>query len=79
MTTLTPTRTKTASKSGKSKRITRCKDKDLLVQTDDDDEASQVDADEHGTQDLPVQTKRRAAELTETSDHGVPEPAPASD
>ncbi|KAG6594051.1 uncharacterized protein IUM83_19939 [Phytophthora cinnamomi] len=79
MTTLTPMRTKSAFKAGKSKRITRRQAKDLLVQTDDDDESSQGKADEHSTHDLPAQTYRRAAEVTKAFVRGVQVPTPASE
>ncbi|GMF39386.1 unnamed protein product [Phytophthora fragariaefolia] len=38
MSSLTPTRTKTTTKSGKTKRVTRRRTKDTLARRDDDDE-----------------------------------------
>ncbi|KAJ8517648.1 hypothetical protein ON010_g18297 [Phytophthora cinnamomi] len=45
MTTLTPTRAKTMSKSGKMRRMTRRTSKDLLERSDDDED--EADDDEH--------------------------------
>ncbi|KAE9056248.1 hypothetical protein PF010_g31836, partial [Phytophthora fragariae] len=83
MTTLTPTRTKAATKSGKTKRVTRRQTKDLLMQSEDDDGASHSEGGEQAgdgpsSQDPPQPKVTRPAESEEepTAEDTVPTSAP---
>ncbi|KAE8969017.1 hypothetical protein PF005_g6816 [Phytophthora fragariae] len=83
MTTLTPSRTKAATKSGKTKRVTRRQMKDLLMQSEDADGASHSEGGEQAgngpsSQDPPQPKVTRPAESEEepTAEDTVPTSAP---
>ncbi|KAE8957954.1 hypothetical protein PR003_g32303 [Phytophthora rubi] len=82
MTTLTPTRTKAATKSGKTKRVTRRQTKDLLMQSEDDgashSEGGEQAGDGPSSQDPPQPKVTRPAESEEepTGVDTAPTPAP---
>ncbi|KAE8965286.1 hypothetical protein PR001_g28779 [Phytophthora rubi] len=73
MTTLTPSRTKAATKSGKKKRVTRRQTKDLLMQTPETPTALNEE------RTPAVETARRTADASPTPDeHRADEPTAAA-
>ncbi|KAE8906992.1 hypothetical protein PF005_g24573 [Phytophthora fragariae] len=83
MTTLTPTRSKAATKAGKTKRVTRRQTNDLMMQSEDDDGASHSEGGEQAGDGLvsqdppqPKVTRPAVSEEVPTAEDMVPTPAP---